>query len=190
MISTPSTDRRWKSIDIESEMVSTERTFCRGLDALINELLLPMLDRKLIDRRYYKHCVSSLPQMLRFHRSLLDKLEAAALDHHHDDDDHHHHRSVAATLCRTVGRRRDHFTSIYLQFNSSPNTMPCSSSLAPRSIKTRDSTTSSGRNAKVLLSLFVCCRRSEIRSVSDSSCLSMENTLKISHCFHGQIALN
>jgi len=91
---------------IEAEMVSTERTFCRGLDALINELLLPMFDRKLIDHRYYRQCMSSLPKMLEFHRALRDKLEAAALDD----------RSVAATLCRTVGRQRDHFTSIYLKF--------------------------------------------------------------------------
>ena len=88
---------------IEEEMVSTERTFCRGLDTLLNELLLPMFDRKLIDRQYYRHCVSSVPQMLRFHRTLLDRLEAR-------------HRSVAAILSRMVGRQQEQFSTIYLKY--------------------------------------------------------------------------
>ena len=88
---------------IEEEIVSTERTFCRGLDTLLNELLLPMFDRKLIDRQYYRHCVSSVPQMLRFHRTLLDRLEAR-------------HRSVAAILSRMVGRQQEQFSTIYLKY--------------------------------------------------------------------------
>lgn len=118
---------------VEEEMISTEDTFCRGLDTLLNELLLPMFDRKLIDRKYYRHCVSSVPQMLRFHRKLLDKLRAVHLDQEDDgyytDNGYRSHgdrsddqngysesRSVAEVLSRMIGEQRAQFTSIYLKY--------------------------------------------------------------------------
>merc|ERR1712154_266857 len=59
---------------IEKEIIETEETYYRGLNTLLNELIIPLFDHNLIDDKYFKQCTSNLPQLLSFHDRFLSEL--------------------------------------------------------------------------------------------------------------------
>eukprot|EP01083_Nonionella_stella_P024824 68399_1 len=65
---------------IEQEIVESEETYFRGLNLLLNELIIPMFKQHLMDKKYYKHCVSNLPQLLAFHGRFLGQMHQVYSD--------------------------------------------------------------------------------------------------------------
>lgn len=52
---------------IEDELIETEKHYCSDLNILLNEILIVIFDKKLLDEKYKSQVISNLPEINKFH---------------------------------------------------------------------------------------------------------------------------
>merc|ERR1712176_16170 len=98
---------RSKRSFIEAEIIATEETYCMLLRKLLNDIILPMFDEKLIDIARYEQMVSTLPKIVAFHKSFLRKLKQSE-----------NAKSLGLVFLECILRKKKQFIAMYVDFIS------------------------------------------------------------------------
>eukprot|EP01084_Bolivina_argentea_P096930 174237_1 len=76
-----------KRAKIEREIIETEETYFYGISTLLNEILIPVFENKILDEKiYFKKITSSIPNLVAFHQLFLEQL-TEAYKYSYDNDD-------------------------------------------------------------------------------------------------------
>ena len=97
---------------IETEIVSTEKTYCDKLMTLLNDIIAPMFLNGIIRRKYFSKIISSIPQMIQFHQIFLDEIQKNKESQEH---------SVIVIFNRILTQNRKQFVSMYSKYVSEYN---------------------------------------------------------------------
>jgi len=104
---------------IEKEIVETEETYYRGLNTLLNELIIPLFDNGFINQKYFQQCTSNLPALLEFHDKFLTQLVDAYEYKYGKNGDHKEHgNNVQIKTISQVftSQNKEEFINLYLTY--------------------------------------------------------------------------
>eukprot|EP01084_Bolivina_argentea_P080320 145521_1 len=93
---------------IEQEIVATEDTYFTGIDTLLNEFILPIFNNGYVDKKYYNQITSSIPKLVSFHKSFLNKLNAVYYGGNGE--------SLASVFNKCILVNKEEFIGIYIHF--------------------------------------------------------------------------
>mmetsp|Transcript_41278 Transcript_41278/g.67907 ORF Transcript_41278/g.67907 Transcript_41278/m.67907 type:complete len:808 (-) Transcript_41278:226-2649(-) len=70
-----------------AEIITTEETYIGGLQALLSEFVNPMIEQKLINKKYKEVLTCNIPHLLQFHRQFLQHMIEATDSDYYDSED-------------------------------------------------------------------------------------------------------